>query len=70
MDKDYEYIDDSDEVEHHENITIPVEEYLYLRDRSLWVEILEQAGIEGWEGYKYSQEIFEEYERSNSHVIH
>jgi hypothetical protein len=40
------------------NITISQEEYDELiRDRK-WVEALEQAGIDNWEGYAYALEIY------------
>jgi hypothetical protein len=70
MKKDYEYIDDPEDIEHHENITIPVEEYMYLRERSLWVEILEQSGLEGWEGYVYAQDVYKEFEKNQEHIVH
>lgn len=71
MAKDYE-IDfiDEDEIEHHDNITIPVEEYMYLRDRSLWLEILDQVGLEAWEGFDYAKDIYAEYEKQNEHTVH
>ena len=63
-------IEDYDEIEHHENITIPVEEYLYLRDRSLWLEVLDQGGVDNWEGIDYCKDIYAEYERQQVHMIH
>jgi len=39
-----------------------VKEVRDLRDRLLWIECLENAGIDNWEGYDYACELYHGYE--------
>ena len=43
-----------------ETVTITKEEYLRLLDRDLWLDCLEQAGVDDWVGLDFAQEIYQE----------
>lgn len=47
-------------------ITIPLEEYEELKERSDWLNILEQAGVENWEGMSYAVQLFQEYKKNKT----
>lgn len=50
-------------------ITIPLEEYEELKERSDWLNILEQAGVDNWEGMSYAVQLFQEYKKIISKKI-
>ncbi|QMV48642.1 hypothetical protein [Bacillus phage SPO1L3] len=41
-----------------ETITIPVEEYQHLIDRVSFLDCLESAGVDNWNGYGEAQEMY------------
>ncbi len=41
-----------------EMITIPLSEYLELREDSEWLEALEAAGVDNWDGISHARELF------------
>lgn len=43
-----------------ETITITKEEYDRLDKRSAFLDALDAAGVDNWEGYEFAHEIFEE----------
>lgn len=43
-------------------VTITEEEYQSLLDDSLWLNCLENAGVDNWSGYDYARELFNEEE--------
>lgn len=43
-----------------ETVSIPVYEYDILLDRDLFLQCLEDAGINNWEGFAHAQELFEQ----------
>jgi hypothetical protein len=43
-----------------ENITITLEEYNRLLRRDAWLDSLEAAGVDNWEGISYAHEIHRE----------
>jgi hypothetical protein len=43
-----------------EMVTITKEEYESLLDSQLWVDCLESAGVDNWEGYDYACEEYRE----------
>jgi hypothetical protein len=43
-----------------ETVTIPKREYEALRKDSDWLQCLEAAGVDNWQGYDYTREIQEE----------
>lgn len=45
-----------------EMIEIPLSEYLHLKDRMLWLECLENAGVDNWDGFSYAHELFDDEE--------
>lgn len=45
-----------------ETVTIPVREYNALKRKIAWLNCLENAGVDNWNGIDYAYEIFaEEY---------
>jgi hypothetical protein len=43
-----------------ENVILTKEEYESLLEDSLFLEALQSAGVDNWEGYSYACEIFRE----------
>lgn len=43
-------------------ITIALDTYKDLLERSKWLQALEEAGVDNWEGISYAYELFEENE--------
>lgn len=41
-------------------ITIPLEDYRELIQRVNWLECLEAAGVDNWDGYDYAQELYDD----------
>lgn len=41
-------------------ITISTEEYQHLKDRDFFLECLEPAGVDNWQGYGEAQEMYDE----------
>lgn len=41
-------------------VTISQEEYEELLERSMWLDALEAAGVDNWEGYDEAREIYQE----------
>lgn len=46
-------------------ITLPLEEYEELKERSDMLSILEQVGVEDWEGMRYAMELFTESQKDS-----
>jgi len=44
-------------------ITISEREYKKLLERDLWLNCLEQAGVDNWQGIDMAYELKEEYEK-------
>lgn len=42
-------------------ITISIEEYEELKEQSIWLNILREAGVDNWEGMSYVAELYQEY---------
>jgi|DEB0MinimDraft_6_1074348.scaffolds.fasta_scaffold71446_2 hypothetical protein len=47
-------------------ITIPLDEYNDLIEASIWLECLEGAGVDSWEGVSFAQELMEERNEQNN----
>lgn len=47
-----------------ETVTISKKEYQSLLEDSKWLQALENAGVDNWEGYDYARELFNEDEES------
>ena len=47
-------------------ITIPLDEYNELIEASIWLECLEEAGVDNWEGVSFAQELMEERNEQNN----
>jgi len=43
-----------------EQITISMDEYLSMVERLDWLDALEQAGVDNWEGISYAYELLEQ----------
>jgi len=43
-------------------ITISLKEYESLLDSQRWVDALENAGVDNWEGYDFAVELYKEDE--------
>jgi hypothetical protein len=43
-----------------DTVTISVNEYANLENRSEWLSCLEQAGVDNWEGYSYARDLLHE----------
>lgn len=43
-----------------ETVTITKEEYESLKEDQLWLQCLENAGVDNWEGYDYARELMDE----------
>jgi len=41
-----------------EMVTIPMTEYLSLKEDSLWRSCVEDAGVDNWEGFSYAMRDF------------
>lgn len=46
-------------------ITITVSQYEQLLKDQLWLQCLEEAGVDNWQGYDIAREIFREYNEEN-----
>ena len=44
-----------------ETVTLTKEEYKKIKDRLVWLDCLEQAGVDNWEGMEYAQELYQDY---------
>jgi hypothetical protein len=42
-------------------ITISEEEYNKMLDRIMWLDALEAAGVDNWEGFDEAREIYKEW---------
>jgi hypothetical protein len=42
-------------------ITISEEEYNKMLDRLMWLDALERAGVDNWDGWEEAQEIYQEW---------
>lgn len=45
----------------NETVTIPLEEYNFLKKSALWLTCLENAGVDNWEGWDYAVDLLDEY---------
>jgi len=45
----------------NETITIPIEEYNFLKKSVLWLTCLENAGVDNWEGYDHAIDLLDVY---------
>lgn len=43
------------------NVTIPQDEYNKMLERLMWLDALEAAGVDNWEGHDVALEIFQEW---------
>lgn len=43
-----------------ETVTISKEEYESLKEDARWLQCLENAGVDNWEGYDYARELWRE----------
>ena len=43
-----------------ETVTIDKEELEELKERLRWLDALEQAGVDNWEGCSYASQLFDE----------
>ena len=43
-----------------EKITIPFEEYKHLKRDQAWLQTLESAGVDNWQGMEFAQELWDE----------
>lgn len=43
-----------------ETITISKKRYLSLLEREIWLQALEDAGVDNWDGIDYATEYYEE----------
>ena len=43
-----------------EKVTITKEEYEKLKDDSLFLQALQGAGVDNWDGYEYAQDSYNE----------
>ena len=41
-------------------VMVPQDKYDELLERSVWVDALEAAGVDNWEGYDQAREIYQE----------
>lgn len=41
-------------------IEIPIEEFLEMQERSIWLGCLEEAGVDNWEGIDAARELLAE----------
>lgn len=41
-------------------VSIPLGEYKQLKENSLFLEILQNNGVDSWDGYEYSQDDFQQ----------
>ena len=48
-----------------QTVTIPLEEYLQLRDDSIWVECLNMAGVDNWDGFDEARQLYKERDLDN-----
>lgn len=48
-------------------VTIPQAEYDYLKKRVDWLECLEAAGVDNWEGYDEARNIRDEHADQEPH---
>jgi len=46
----------------NETVTIPKSEYESLLEDSKWLQCLEGAGVDNWDGYDYARELQKEQE--------
>lgn len=42
-------------------VTLTQEEYAKLFDRVMWLDALEAAGVDNWEGFDEAREIYKEW---------
>ena len=49
-------------MEIEEVITITKKEYESLLEDSKWLRVLENAGVDNWEGYDYARELYDNEE--------
>lgn len=42
-------------------VSIPQEDYDEILERLMWLDALEAAGVDNWEGYEVALEIFQEW---------
>lgn len=61
------FLDFPPKVEYHslmnedtEMVTITKKEYESLKEDSKWLEALQRAGVDNWEGYDFARELFNE----------
>ena len=43
------------------NVTIPQDEYNKMLERLMWLDALEAAGVDNWEGFDEAREIYQEW---------
>ena len=49
-----------------ETITISKEDYEEMQQELLWLQALEDAGVDNWEGFDEAREIYQEYLREGA----
>jgi hypothetical protein len=49
-----------------DTITIKRKEYTRLQERDQWLECLEAAGVDNWDGYEYAQELLTDVQERNA----
>jgi hypothetical protein len=50
-----------------ETVTISKKEYESLKDAARWLQCLENAGVDNWEGNDYAYELWRENEQNEMH---
>ena len=48
-----------------ETVTIPKSEYEELKKRDLWLQALEDAGVDNWSGMDCAHDLLKEYQNGN-----
>jgi hypothetical protein len=46
------------EIDIEDSVTIPIEDFNYLKDRAFKLECLECAGVDNWSGYCYAMRTY------------
>lgn len=53
-----------------DTVIISLEEYEDLCERSLFLEALERAGVDNWDGIDFAQEIFQDMLNDDGENVH
>jgi hypothetical protein len=49
-----------------DTVTIKRTEYARLQERDQWLECLEAAGVDNWDGFEYAQELLTDVQERNA----